>query len=350
MSLLFAHGFRYGGAARYEDSTSINFASSGGFNNGIDSACLQLTTNFTSYVRKDCPSRSTIIMGYRLWLPVDTFTAADICAFSDNTVVHMRFRLDITTFRITAVHGNGTILGVSDPIASNPSEFVYLEFKVTPDDSAGAIEVRGFGVPRLVLSGIDTRNGGTAGITRNWVGRPTSSGVRPGLIYDDLYICDTLGATNNDFLATAGPPGYTPRIIDLVPNAAGDSTDWAATGSGGVNWAAVADSGSAPNNDTSYVAASTVGAKDLYNLGNLPAGASDIRGLVQWALWRKDDATIRAAAMTARSGATDSDDASVGLTNSYTLKERVLETDPATSAAFTESGVNAFQIGQKVTA
>ena len=345
MALLWADGFRYGGASKYEAiSGDASVASDAGRTNGVDSYGLRTSASFRGYVEKRIPARDDLRQGF--WVYLDPLRTGNyvLLQLLDNTVTHLTMELNFSTFIITVKRGDGTVLGTSTVAATANGEGLYLELGSSVSDSTGQIEVRSWGSPILTLSGLDTRNGGTATFTRLRLGQFTSS--NQAVRFDDWYVCDTLGTTNNDFLATTT---HTPRVIDLEPSAAGDVTAWAATGAGGVNWDAVAD-GSAPDNDTSYVAASGIGARDLYRLTDLPAGVSSIKGLVQWGIWRKDDATVREAALALRSGATDSDDAGVGLTTSYLPYSRVLESDPNTGAAWSEAAVNALQAGVKVAA
>ncbi|HET7552204.1 MAG TPA: hypothetical protein VFK04_13010 [Gemmatimonadaceae bacterium] len=345
MTLEWADGFRYGGVGKYEDVGnpfgSTNFQAGRGSDNGLDDYGLTVGHFGAAWAGKIVSATPAKVAGIRGHFSFSQ--TVRLFEFRDAAVCHVYVEVDYATFVVTVKRGDGTVLGTSAPVTSMTGEEFYLEAKVVVSDAAGSVEVRYYGTPVLSVSGVDTRNGGTATIDR----------VRAGSIagtetvgFDDFYI-DT-----QDFHAVASVgavPGKTPRVIDLDNVAAGDLTAWAATGAGGVNWDAVSDDATS-DGDTSYVASSVVGNKDLYQLTNLPAGVSNILAVVQWGIARKDDATGRQYALTVRSGATDSDSGAKNLTNSYAPSYRVLEVDPDTGAAWTAAAVNALQAGVKVVA
>jgi hypothetical protein len=63
---------------------------------------------------------------------------------------------------------------------------------------------------------------------------------------------------------------------------------------------------------------------------------------------KKDDATTRTYRTNVKSSSTTANGATKALATSYQIFSDVFETDPATSAAWTESGVNAMQVGPEV--
>jgi hypothetical protein len=100
--------------------------------------------------------------------------------------------------------------------------------------------------------------------------------------------------------------------------------------------------------DVSYVTASTVGDFDLYDISNYPVANANIKAVNQIVWAKKTDATARTMNLTTKSGATTTDSSAVTLATTYAGYSRIYETDPNTSTAWTVSGVNALQIGQKV--
>ena len=91
--------------------------------------------------------------------------------------------------------------------------------------------------------------------------RRRSYSVRPrrptvaGNAYDDVYICDTTGSVNNNFLGELTVEHLRPASDDTAQFLGSDanSTD---------NWALVDEAGT--YNGADYVASSTVGQRDLY--------------------------------------------------------------------------------------
>lgn len=339
MTLEWADGFRYGGLSlRYEGVGSGCSVGSGiGADNGVDDYGFNAGFAAGSTISKNVSATATKVVGVRYRIAdTNPETPREIVRLRNGATVHLSLRVDPTTFLVQVLRGDGTVLGTSaNPIDSARGTWHYLELKGTIDDAAGAVEVRDFGVPIITLSGVDTRNGGSAVVDNVGLG-----GFSRQDRFDDFYI-DT-----STFRCTTT---HTPTIFDLAPTGAGSSTDWVATGAGGVNWDAVNDDTSV-DSDTSYVASSTVGALDLYALTDLPAGAGSIVGVMQWAVARKDDASARILQLAMKSGATESDGSNISLANSYAAYWRALETDPNTGAAWAASAVNALELGEKVAA
>lgn len=352
MALLYTEGFTY------DRGLYTNFALSStrgtGRNNGIDTAGLFVDDGFVRsgvnlpFASIGVGTLPTLITGFAIFAsnPLTVGQHQQICKFAGNSNTHLTFDLDCTTRKVRAYFGPGstTLLGTSTvPIFAAPGEWSYIEIKVTIDDTAGAIEVRYYGTTVLSLSGIDTRNADVAGVTNMLLGYQggASGGSGMSFNYDDWYILDTTGATNNTFLATTS---NNPRMIDFGPSAAGDSTQF--TPSSGANYAAAASWDA----DTSYVGDPTVGQRDLYQFTDLPAGVANIAAVVLSHQARKDDATARSMAIGVKSGGTIYDQASFALTNAYVNRFNILDTDPATSAAWTAAGVNAMQAGPTVAA
>jgi hypothetical protein len=104
--------------------------------------------------------------------------------------------------------------------------------------------------------------------------------------------------------------------------------------------------------DATYIYSSTVGQEDLYSFSTLASQSyfpQSIVGVVPFAILKKSDAGARTVSVRCKSGATDVaaiTDAAVP--NSYAHRSGFLGTDPATSAAWTTTGVNAATVGVKL--
>lgn len=133
-----------------------------------------------------------------------------------------------------------TFLGRTNGARLSADRWSYVEIKVYCDNAAGTLDVQVDGVNCLSLSGIDTQ-----GITENYYDQVEflngNTGYSPG--WDDLYICDGSGITNNDFL---GPC----MIRTLRPSADGDDSDW--TTQSGLDHYAMVDEVEV-DEDTTYV-------------------------------------------------------------------------------------------------
>jgi hypothetical protein len=214
----------------------------------------------------------------------------------------------------------------------------YLELKVTIDNAGGSVELRVNGSPWIAVSGIDTQSSGNA-----WVDELRLLGWVEDLWFDDLYVCDAAGTANNDFLGDC-------RVITLAPDADGTVNDFTPQ-SGGANHVEVDDGPSGPDEDTTYVSASAVGAKDLFGYPAPGAQPGVIKGVAVTTRARKTDAGTRAFRALARSGTTETAaGASHDALASYADSQDIFETDPETGTAWTEAGFAAAEFGIEITA
>ena len=237
----------------------------------------------------------------------------------------------ILVSRMTA-QNSATTIGQSAARRIKLNTWYYIEFSVTISDTVGTVEVRVDGETVLSLTNVDTRNGTPTTVDTLYLGA-NGSGVTNPVLVDDLYISDSI--------TPVGPL----RVYTLRPNLDTAQKDWAPL-SGANNYAMVADT--TIDGDTSYVQASTVGNYDLYDVGNLTPTSATISAVNHLVWARKTDATTRAINLTTKSGATTTDSANTTLSASYVGYNKLYETDPNTGSAWTVSGVNALQIGQKI--
>lgn len=237
------------------------------------------------------------------------------------------------TLRITR---NGTTLGTST-FALSAGVYYYIEFKVFINNTTGTAEVKVDGSSKLALTSQDTQN--TANATANQVRlRVPDSNSN----FDDLYICDGAGSTNNNFLGDC-------RVDYYAPNGAGNTTQLTRGGTdSGANWSQTDEA--APNDDTDYNEHATVGNKDTYAFGNMSHTPSSIFGVQILASAKKDDAGAKSIATVTRSGTTDFDGATQALSTSYLYYSDIREVDPNTSAAWTKTNFDASEHGVKVAA
>ena len=236
--------------------------------------------------------------------------------------------------KISACGGGNTLLATTANPVLATNTWHYLEAKVVCHDTTGSYEVRLDGQTILSGSSVDTRGTGDSRYAlfqlQNYY-----------QCIDDIYICDTDGTINNDFLGRV-------VIEGILPNADGDSTDWTPA-SGSDNYAMVDDI--PPDDDTSYVESGTEGDEDLYDYADL----STITMETILGLQINTDVRLNAVSgdidlyQTVKSDSTSSDGAPTNIaSDDYEVATRILETDPDTSSAWTVSGVNAAQFGIKV--
>ena len=243
----------------------------------------------------------------------------------------------------TAYGPNGTMLastanGVID------AGWHYIELGATIDSSTGTATVCMDGATVLTFTG-NTRNGGTL-VNIDTI-MQASAGfldvhdlVNVGIgsiIMDDLYIANSAGSVNNTLLGDV-------RVQTLAPTGAGSSTGLTPTGSSS-NYANVNE---VPDSTATYNASSVSGTRDTYAMADLVSTSASVFGVQQTSVMFKSDAGAATMKAAQKSGATVSYGATRTLSTSPMLYRDMFEINPATSAAYTTSEVNALEAGAEV--
>ena len=266
----------------------------------------------------------TLIIGAAIKIKVATgtgyvYTLLDI----NNSVKGMRLFYD--GIGELKVYNNTTLINGTSGLSLSAGVWYYIEFKVYCDNTVGTYEVRVGGVN--VLSGTaDTQYTSTL----NYYSKVRLGVSTAYLSYDDLYICDSTGTVNNNFLGNC-------KVETLRP--AGDSVVTWTPDTGVINYTQIDEQ--VIDDDTTYVEATT--GKDLYTYGN--TANTSIQGVMITTDVRQTDATDYTLNNVTKSGVTEiSDNKFVGATG-YTAKTTVVEQDPNTSTPWTQSTLNAAEFG-----
>jgi hypothetical protein len=233
--------------------------------------------------------------------------------------------------RMTSATGT-TVLGTSAVGVILNNTWQYVELQLTISDTTGSVVVKVDGTTVLNLSAQDTNNA-VATVDTIHLGISINTGGLGAVQYDDFYL--------NDTNATLGER----KVETLYPTS--DVAQGFARSTGAANFSLVNEA--QVNGDTNYVQGSNVGDVDTYGIGDLSNSPTTIDAVQVSAFAEKTDATARSIALQVKSGATTSDGANFALAASYAKLERLLLTDPNTSAAWAAAGVNALQGGPKVT-
>jgi len=292
------------------------------------------------YVTKTFTAGASFVLGFAFNAALLPTANRVMAEFKDAGTTQCDLRLNTDgTLSVTRA-GTALTNGTSTNTLSIGT-YYYIEWKVTIANSisAGSCKVRVNGVDWItVATSQDTQ--ATANATANSVSIGTTGAIGTTWLYDDFYLCNSAGSTNNDFIGDC-------RIDTIYPTSDGNYTAW--TPSTGTDHYALVDE-TAPNT-TDYNSGAASGDRDSYGYGNLPALTSQtVYGVQVNAALLKDDAGARSAGTMARSGTTDSDGAGVALSTGQLYVSEVYELDPNTSTAWTETTVNAAEFGVKVTA
>lgn len=282
------------------------------------------------YVVKYLPdNHPTLIAGCAFYWDTSTYgSAIGILSFADGTTTQIELGADTSGY-IRIRRGNTTI--ATSTVRIPLRQWRYLEIKATFHPTAGSVEVR------LDENTVLTFSGNTSASGNAWANRFRIHGPQGSV--DDVYCCDSSGPFNNDFLGDI-------KVVTILPNANGTFQDFAITGAS-QHYDAVDDV--TPDGDSTYLSTNTVGATETENFQDVSLTGT-IRGILQLALVRKDDAGARQAALICRSGAADYEGPTENLSNTYTYLKQLRETDPATGALWTVSGLNAAEFGVRMKA
>lgn len=348
MALLFVDSFDHYTvpAEKWTGSSSFVDWTMGTAANGRNGTrCLQgKGYNAQNSITKTIPggSKSTIIAGFALSRAAVLSWGLKICSFSEGTsappTLFEQVRLELNTaLGLLRVMRGATVLAQGTTVLT-ARLFVYIEMKVTVHPTAGAVTVRLNGANEIVLTNVNTQ-----GSTNNIIDSFSlfNEGVADfsdtHTFYDDLYICDSLGAQNNTFLGDI-------RVEFIKPTGAGALAGWTPNPAG-ANYTKVNEV--PPNDaDTTYVSTLTPGTRDTYAHGALSPAAALIKGVQPIVVARKDDAGSRVVSAVYRQGGVNYDvGANLNLAVGYTTFASIQELNPATGVAFTLAEINANEIG-----
>jgi hypothetical protein len=217
--------------------------------------------------------------------------------------------------------------GISAPGLAVPGIWNYFEIEFTRHGTAGAFNIYMNGV--LILSGTGL-NTGAADVTFMQF---SEDAIDRNI--DDFYIVDSaqrLGECRIDTLrptADTATKGFTPN-------------------SGSTNFSRVADVKF--DGDSSYNSATGAGIKDLFDIADLATAPLSIFAVQAVIAARKDNTALSQMCVDIKSGATSVQGSTKTLSTPYKFFTDILQIDPATSAAWTPSAVNALQLGYEVVA
>ena len=327
-------------ADNYDNFGSFLSVGSFGRLGGKGVRCSDETTLFgLTQLTKTISSGATRVIGFALNL-FTGYPASErvFLVLREDSTTHLTFTIAATgAIKVYRGTSSGTLLGTTG--ASLPaSGFPHVEIKATINDSTGAVQIwfngTGDGTTNRVLnlSGIDTRNGGTSGVIDNfrfWYdGSGTTTSLKSYLA--DLFVHED--TQQGDW-----------RWEALSANADGDSSQFVGSdGNSTNNYLLVTKT----NPDvTTYVDEDTAGQKDLYNFANLSVSSANIGCVIVRTYAQKTDAGTCTFTHTVKSSSTTADSSTLSPGTAATFQNTLWHTDPATSAAWTVSGVNAMQAG-----
>jgi hypothetical protein len=259
-----------------------------------------------------------------------------------SATVHVTIRINTSDQSITAYRGTPTTtsLGTTGPgLSFASSAWYYFEAKVLLSDTVGTIEVRQDGVTVLSLTGLDTKNAGTAAVLDSVGWNTPTNGNAYSNYFDDLYI--TSGSTG--FLGDI-------KIEGLRPAGNGNSSQLTGSDGNSTDNYLLVDEG--VQSATDYVGHATAGNKDTYALGTLGASAATIYGIKVAPTAAKSDAGAKSGRIVTRIGGADYTGADLTLPTSPTyttfVEYQLLNPNAGTPVEWTLTDIGNLEVGWEV--
>jgi hypothetical protein len=335
MALVFIEGFDHYTQADFLkkwSNTNATFQNISTTNGRRGGGCM--TYPYTTY--KNLPSTySSLICGFAVMrgafgISESRFHMLSVGSGSTTYVAAL-----ITSAGEIEVRTSSTILGKTKPGLISQAIWAYVEVKVVIGSTTGAIEVRVNGISELLLTNVNTGANqiATVGFGYSYGGINTD----PSMRIDDIYVADTSGGVNNDFLGDC-------RVDAYLPTSEGATQSWSPTPAG-THYTTVDE---IPVSTADYVESATAGAIELFGYTDLVNIPLNIFGLQVNSAAHKTDAGLRQINSTARISGTDYFSANLPVSDTTSYLSSIWDKSPATSAAWTRAEINGTDFGVKL--
>ena len=300
-------------------------------------------------VAKTFDSQASWIVGYAFQVStLPTGIVTRLFEFIDSATVQCFLRLN-SDGRLEVLRGAAiAVSGGVSTRAINMGIWYFLEMKVTIADSIGAdsCKVRINGQDWITVdAGEDLKE--TANATADIIRMSNNSSGAGFLYIDNLYIFDgTDGGgtepTNDDFAGDI-------KVGFHLPDGNGATNEFTGSDADSVDNFLLVDE-NPTDDDTTYVESSTIGHIDLYTVEDLAETPLDFKAVQINSVIRKDDSGVKSVRMVIRPTSTNFFGGNIDPQDGvYTNEIEILNEDPETEAAWTESGFNATEFGLEIT-
>jgi len=284
----------------------------------------------TSYIEKTLTARNTFVVGFAFQVAYGD-ASAPFLRFIDSSTEQIDLRVTSTAgFQFTR---NGTPLATSADNVIAFGYYNYIELKIFIDNSTGYVQLRVNGTEVINEPALDTQNSANSTADRIRL-QPFSNSGSYDMRFDDMYVFDSTGTFNNNFVGEC-------RVETHFPSANGALVEFTPTGAG-TNYQCVDETTS--NDDTDYTLANTVGARDVYTVAPYTF-VGNIYGVQLSVTHRKDDVGNRSVAPLARVSSTLYEGTTDTCLSQYKMSSKIWEKNPDTAAQWSVAEVNAAQFG-----
>ncbi len=285
------------------------------------------------YFRHDIDNTQIIVVGF-VFKCEDYNDNEDLLLLQDSGTVQIRISTRATGD--LRIERGTTTLDTTAALGLIINRWYYIELKIKIENTTGSYELRVDDINVLSDDTIDTQMSGNAYVNEIvFYGDPTLG--FDSFFFDDIYILDTTGSRNNDFL---GPM----KVVMLNPD--GDTAEADFTPSEVDNYDGVND-GVTVDDDATYNESSTSAHQDIFEYED----TIDIRliaGLMVCTEVKETDANDFTLKTLIRSNSTIHADDAQALTSSYTIITRLLEENPVTETTWSAAAIDAAEFGYEV--
>lgn len=255
--------------------------------------------------------------------------------------VGVTINVDTTLSIVTGGNsGNSQTVLATSTTGIRPNTYSFIEFKATLNTSIAAhtcqLKLNGNLVAEAsAAANTDRAASGSAnaiGFLFPWF-IPGNGGP---IAFDDVYICDGTGSSNNNFLGDV-------KIVSLFPTGNGAFSQFVNDASNSTNNFSHVNA-NPTNNGTTFVKSSTPGNEDTYAFGSL-AFSGIVHGIQQVLELEKDNAGSVLVAPVIRIAGTDYTGFNISPTSSYLFYMSQNDVKPSNFTAWTTADVNGSQYG-----
>lgn len=258
---------------------------------------------------------------------------------TNGSTYHMNLR--VNSNNQLALYRGSDEIEVLDFIIPN-NEWHHYALKQIVGNTTGSYTVEVDGIELATGSSVDTSDGGNEiiGYVRiNGVHNYVNTSNPSRTVFDNIVAWDNNGGNVTDF------PGLT-LVRSIFPDGDGDDEDWSL--SSGTDSFSLVNETAPRDDDSDYIEDSTTSNRTLFTYDDVDSHDSFL-GIQLNSVIRETDASDFTLVNTLKSGGTlypQTGQAVAGQT--YENLCEVLDEDPDTSSAWTESGLNALQAGVEV--
>lgn len=334
MTLLFTDGFdagdwqgKWGSGSSLQKTRSTTRFSSG--------LALQTNDSNNNPIYRTITASSKVFMGAAVIMLGYTGGDNNREIFQMLTASQRHLSAAVDSSGFITLQRNGTVIATSS-VAMSTTVWKYVEMSATIHPSTGTCVIKVDGNIAINFTGNTSASGTADNIDKVAIVFGQSAFSRGVDSIDDLYVCNDSGSVNNGFLGDI-------RITTLMPTGTGSSTQFTPTGVAN-NWDNVND---VPYSAATYNSSSTAGQRDTYAMADATAGYTPL-AVVSVVDALKSDAGASSIKPALKSGATVYYGATASLGVAVSSLVDIWQADPATSAAWTVSGINAAEFGAEV--